>query len=205
MNEIENIEQNPEFKEQATTAGALVENASRLKVTDKTSLSHATSTLTQVCKVKKGYEDLRKKLVKPIKAAAKNIDDFFKMKSRPIVNAEGHLRKEILDYQDAEDQKRRDAEARERREHEAAQKTARNLGMGSLPAPLPALPPEKTTRTATGSATTTKRWTFEVVDLSKVPVDFVQIDAPMANASIRSGVREIPGLKIFEKSVLTVR
>lgn len=42
-------------------------------------------------------------------------------------------------------------------------------------------------------------WTFEVTDVTKVPADFLQVNATLVNAVIRgqSGRRDIPGLRIY--------
>lgn len=43
-----------------------------------------------------------------------------------------------------------------------------------------------------------KVWKFEVEDITKVSAEFLLIDQVKVNAAIRAGVRNIPGLKIFQ-------
>jgi seryl-tRNA synthetase len=58
--------------------------------------------------------------------------------------------------------------------------------------------PKKTLATASGAkATMVDRWTFEVMNKEGVPEEYKMVDDKAVNAAIRQGVREIPGLRIF--------
>lgn len=48
-------------------------------------------------------------------------------------------------------------------------------------------------------------WTYELEDLSKVPLEFLALDEKKVKEKIKKGIREIPGLKIFEKTNVTMR
>ena len=52
----------------------------------------------------------------------------------------------------------------------------------------------------------TRSWSFEVVDLDEVPRSYLALEAERVRAAItKEGVREIPGLRIFEREELRVR
>ena len=51
---------------------------------------------------------------------------------------------------------------------------------------------------------TTKRWTFEVVDESKIPRKYLTVNTVAINQAVRNGVREIDGLNIFQTEGLRV-
>jgi hypothetical protein len=56
------------------------------------------------------------------------------------------------------------------------------------------------------TAYVTRRWTFEVVDLDRVPREFMSLDVSVVREAItRDGVRKIPGLRIFRAEALRVR
>ena len=48
-------------------------------------------------------------------------------------------------------------------------------------------------------------WDFNVVDLSKVPVEYLTINTTAVREAIRNGSREIAGLEIFQKPVVAIK
>lgn len=48
-------------------------------------------------------------------------------------------------------------------------------------------------------------WNFKVVDLSKVPVEFLQINSVAVRDAIKSGVREINGLEIYQECSVAIK
>ena len=48
-------------------------------------------------------------------------------------------------------------------------------------------------------------WTFKVVDLSKVPVEFIQINSVAVRDAIKSGVRNINGLEIYQECSVAIK
>ncbi len=55
-----------------------------------------------------------------------------------------------------------------------------------------------------GNMQTVKRWTFEIIDFSKVPDDYKSLNNTEVNGAIRSGIRDIPGLKIYQEESLSI-
>jgi hypothetical protein len=52
----------------------------------------------------------------------------------------------------------------------------------------------------------TRNWTFEVIDLDRVPRTYLSLDTEAVRAAItKKGVRDIPGLRIFQSENLRVR
>jgi hypothetical protein len=47
-------------------------------------------------------------------------------------------------------------------------------------------------------------WDFEIVDLDKVPRDYMAVLSPVVREAIQLGVREIPGLRIFSKTSVSI-
>lgn len=55
-----------------------------------------------------------------------------------------------------------------------------------------------------GESQTQKHWTFEVVDITKVPVLYLDVDTAVVRAAIRDGERDIPGLRIYQEESVRV-
>lgn len=51
----------------------------------------------------------------------------------------------------------------------------------------------------------TKTWTHELIDINLVPAEYLQLDTAKITAAIRSGVRDIAGVKIYQKESITIR
>lgn len=49
------------------------------------------------------------------------------------------------------------------------------------------------------------KWTFEIVDRNQVPNGYWSIDEGAIKADIARGVRDIPGLRIYEETITTFR
>lgn len=50
-----------------------------------------------------------------------------------------------------------------------------------------------------------KVWNFRIVDLSKVPVEFLQINSVAVREAIKAGVRDINGLEIFQECQVAIK
>ena len=62
------------------------------------------------------------------------------------------------------------------------------------------------TRGVGGALTALKdNWVFGVVDITKVPVAYLQVNDALVKAAIRSGVREVPGIRIWNDAKAYVR
>lgn len=60
-------------------------------------------------------------------------------------------------------------------------------------------------QTSRGSGSRKKRWVAEVFDEQSVPREYLMIDQVKINAAVRAGERDIPGVKIFQKSDLAMK
>lgn len=54
-------------------------------------------------------------------------------------------------------------------------------------------------------ATVRMVWDFEITDIAKVPAEYLQINAFAVRDAIKSGVRDIAGLNIFQKPTVAVK
>jgi colicin import membrane protein len=97
---------------------------------------------------------------------------------------------------------RLDAQAR----IDAAQAAAAHVAQLQVQtAPVVPIAPAGPTRSASGSSSMRKRWVGEVVDEQAVPREYLAVDQRLINQAVRDGVRDIPGVRIWEKPDIAVR
>lgn len=142
--------------------------------------------------------------VKPIDQHVRNMNTFFRGIRVPLEDAKKIVADKMLDYR-RKKQEAADKEAE--RVRKLSEKKAEKLGVAVEDLPPAVVPQPKVEAPAksVGDTTFSKVWTFELVDLAKVPTQYVELNEQAVRAAIRSGVREIPGVKIFEKEQMSVR
>lgn len=65
-------------------------------------------------------------------------------------------------------------------------------------------PVARTVNTGMGRSAVTKRWTYEEINLSFVPRKYLILSPALVREDISAGVREIPGLRIYQVEGLSV-
>ena len=189
-----------------------------LVIKDDSTAQSASEFLGQIKARLKRIKQLRVELTQPFKDAVKSADNWFKTQLSPLESMEVTLKQGIGKYMDEKEKKalaeRLKLEEEQRKKEEEAAKKAKAAEKKGEPAPEPVAPPaplepmakpKSNIQTEAGLVSTSKRWTFEVTDESKVPRDYLAINSAAITAAIRNGEREIPGIKIFQKTSVSVR
>lgn len=168
----------------------------------------------QAKKLYKKLEELRKAFVAPHVKFNQTVNAFFKrftdrllgidMSMGRLESAYARLKENERRIQQAEAdraakelQDKLDAEARE-----AATKGLAYEPVQVTPQVIPEAP--KVTRTAEGSSSQRKKWTYTITDAAKVPREYCEPSQKLLNEAIKAGVREIAGC-LIEEDFTTVR
>lgn len=233
MQAMQKIEDNQEV-ELKSSIGELVVAANDAVVMTYADLSHATDLVKAIKQRAKDAEDARTRITKPINDGLREINSRFKAMLAPLQTAEDVLKNKMLTFTRAQEEKARQEAAQKekerqaqlekerqeseaRRAQEAEQAADPTLDRPALPPierePLPPvvqqpIQPEirKTTYGQSGAVFTAKKvWDFELTDLSQVPVEFVKLDDVKIRNAVRAGIRDIPGIRIYEKDVAQVK
>jgi hypothetical protein len=200
----------PPSEEQAALAEAnslsarMAGEAALLVVDSQESALQAGRMLVQLKQATKQVEEKRKYLVAPLKEHIKRIEALFRPTLDRLAEADQQLRRKLLDW---EERVRAEAEAERARllaEAQEAQAEGEAEVAIEKASEAASLTVEKTKLLDEGSIQTKQVWTFEVEDLGKVPPEYFSLDETKVRAAIRAGVREIPGLRIFQKLQLAV-
>lgn len=185
--------------------------ANALVVYDDTTAGEATNALGFIASAKKKLEEKRTFFVKPLNDQVKAINTMFKQYNTPLDNADRTLRGKVLAYRQEVQRKAREEEERLRKLAEKEQKRLeKKAEKKGEPAPPPIVMPTieaapKTIQADMGTATTKTVWDFQIVDESQIPREYMVVDEKKIRAVVKAGVREIPGVKIYQTEQLAIR
>jgi len=184
-----------ELREIEKEISPLVKTANEIVVNNEKDVDNASEFLKKIRDTEKAFETKRTELTKPINQSLKNINDMFKRATMPLAEARNLVSRKILDWKLIESAKRAKEEERRRKIQEAHEKKGHQVSAPAYVAPV---------ENKIGNVQTVKRWTFEVIDFSKIPEKFKIVDELGIKESIRNGTREIPGIRIYQTESLSI-
>lgn len=188
----------------------LLEKAIDLKVENDQQNEIAVSMGTTAKQLYKKVEAQKNELIKEPEEYVKGIRSFAKIFTEKLLQIESTLKQKITSYRVIQEQKRREASLEAKKETDRLQaKLTEEAAEKGIEAPKildPILPKEAPViRTETGSASGRKTWTFELIDLSKVPEEYKILDEKKVRDAVRAGIRQIEGIRIYERETTTFR
>jgi len=171
----------------------MTQQAEAIQVTTAEQEEQAYTALTEIKQAIKTIESKRKEITKPLNASLKATNAMFKTLSGPFLEADRVVRDKVMDFREVQEE-RAQKELERRQKIQAAHE---KKGHETHEITAPKVEVAKTT-------VTTKRWTFELIDINKVPREYLALDNVAVNKAIRNGVREIAGLDVFQVEGLRV-
>ena len=179
---------------------ALIEMANAHEVLDQSQADEANKILTKINFGLKQIEGKRTSFTAPLNQSLKEINATFKKMVGPIKFAKESLTTRLMTWRrqeqariDAERERAVKEEERRRKIQEAHAAKGHNVKEEITPVikPVP-FAINDTTKVQ-------KRWTYEIEDEASVPRQYMVVDGPAITAAVRAGVRDIPGVKIYQK------
>ncbi|MBW1779005.1 MAG: hypothetical protein JRJ54_15695, partial [Deltaproteobacteria bacterium] len=174
-------------------------------------LAEVTEGAAAIKRLVKQIEDKRKEVIGPHDRFVRRVNAFVRGFRDKLTGIEKELKRKIGNYSYQQELKRREEEKRIKealkKEQEALDAAADQAGVERVVLPDVAPVPEKrtTARTESGTASTRFELDFEVVEFDKVPRRYLTVNERAVKDAIKAGVRDIPGVRIFEKPVVSVR
>jgi len=188
--------------------------AESVQVQDTETMEQASELAAQTRQIKKAIESARKRYVENPNQFVKNVNSIAKKYTNKFDEMERGLKKKIAAYQDELERKRKEEERRrqeEERKRREAEEQAKAKGEEPQPEPAPQEEPEpqpeppRSVQTDYGKTFTKKVWTFEVQDESQVPREYLVVDQKKIRQAVKDGVREIPGVSIYQETQTNIR
>ena len=159
----------------------------------------------------KDLESQRKAVIKDPDRFVRDVNAFVRSFKRPLDEVVGTLRQKIGTYQYQKELERRKAEKAMKEEAAKLQAKleaeAKQSGIEAPPiTPAPAPKPDTTTRTETGATASIRtQWVGEIEDPDQVPREYCIPDEKKIRQAVKDGIREIAGVRIFEKPTTVLR
>ena len=170
-----------------------------------------TEAVGQAAKLKKGIEDKRKEIIKEPDSFTRSVNAFVKGFRDKIDGMIREGKKKIGDFTYQLEMKRRadqkkleEEQARKQAEIDAAAKE-HDIEPVQLPQMVAPKKKEPIRSESGASASTRMVWTFEVTRLDLIPREYLTVWEDKIKRAIDAGIREIPGLRIYEKPQVSVR
>ena len=192
---------------------AMQHEATSLEVKDAGSESKGAEMTAQVKRLKKTIEAKQEEIIGDASKFVRLVQAFTLPFRKDLEAIEAQVKRKLGDYGFRKEQARRIAEEAARKAAAEAQAQidaeAKAANVEPVQLPTPVVPKQNApVRTESGTTSYVSQWTYEVEDVSKIPARYLLPDPTnkaAVNESIRAGVREITGLRIFERMVTRTR
>ena len=171
--------------------------AETIEVDNATDVDEGSKFLRKIKDAKIIIEDKRKSFTGPLNESLRNINKSFKDMVKPLDEAEEVVKRKILKWRRTEAERSAEEE-RILMEARAVLKEAEiELPDIDHVSPMPI-------ENKIGNVQAVKRWTFEVIDADKIPRAYLILNTVSINSMIRQGLRDIPGLRIYQEESLSI-
>lgn len=183
----------------------LVKYSQELEVKTVEDVESASEVIKKISVTKKQVEDQRTAITKPLNDSLKAVNTFFKKFSDPLIQADTEIRRKVAAFRTEQERERMRKQAEldkvMAKEQERLNKLAEKKGLDPIQI-TPVTVQENESQV--GKVKFKKVWTFDLEDLSKVPVEYLMLDERKVRSAISEGVREIKGIKIYQKDQVSL-
>lgn len=186
--------------------------AQGLAVSSDAEESGAADFLAHTSAMAKAVEALRKEKVTPLNDLVKGINALFKPLTTALEDADKIMTQKLLDYRKRkeqiriEEEKRREAEFMMQAEAAKAKADAEHKAYVPPPPPPVVLPPVNKVRGEAGAIQMRKTWTFRILDMTKIPEHYFELNRSLIDDKIASIVKAkgdpthaIPGVEAYQE------
>lgn len=156
-----------------------------VNITNKEMLEQASAFLTKIVSRKKRIEELRQQFVKPLNDQVKFINAKFKEPLNELTSIETEIKSGIIKYRTAEAKR---IETQNVKREEKGKELVEQ---------------RKEINTDEGKIQVRKIWTFDIENENDIPREYLSVDSTKIRGAISAGVRDIKGIKIYQKESLS--
>lgn len=178
---------------------AFLERNKNIEVTNQETYAKAGDGYKLVMNKAKQIEAKRLQYTRPLDAQKKLIKSDFDKMTKPLIEFAKEIKSKMTVWAVAE-QKRKDLEQIEI--DKEAVKRAMATGEDQE---VEVVNDVIATRSDYSTTSVTKRWKHELIDINKVPLEYLMLDDKKIKEAIKEGNKSIKGLKIYQEESLIIR
>ena len=179
----------PEAQEISIDTIINVKNA--ISITDDVSYESAALIVKVIKEKLKIITDEKKSITEPINEAKKRVEAHYAKPIELLTEAEKEIKSAMLVYKELQKLKQ-EAQAKLEKENPTEECHDGKVTVTSI---------EK----KVDGVSTKEIWTFEIIDPYQIPREFLKVDEVLIGQKVRAGVREIQGVNIFSKKVMSIK
>lgn len=184
-----------EIQKHALIVETMVHAARDYSVCSKWSAEEAVTMASQAKSLHKRIEESRKEAIEPHRKFIASLNDTAKVFTEKLEQVDGILKGKIGAWK-----------LEQQRAQEAAEREAKELAKATNSVVLPPVHEPVDKLRGDGALSYEKIvWEYSVEDLSIVPRDFLRLDEDKVKAMVNAGVRDIPGLKVYQTKKTIIR
>ncbi len=187
-------------------AAELVEASADFDIKNDEDLGRCSDLVNKIHAIFEKIEEQRDGYTRPLFEGQREFNAHFKIVTGPLVSCEKRLREMMTAFQ-RHQRLQVEKAAAEQRKVEA--KAAREAKAAGDPPPPPKPPPQTVPVSGAlgGKAEYRESWKYRLEDKTSVPLKYLMVDEQAVNAAIRgpNGLREIPGLEIYDAGSMKTR
>lgn len=189
---------------------AIETEASAMTVNSAAAASNATEMTGQVKRLAKSVDDRRKEIIAEPDSFVRKVNGFVKPISDRLKALEALLKRKLSDHAFQVELQRREIERKQNEARIELQKQvdaeAAAKGVETVVLPPVAIPTKKEpVRSDSAVSSAVMVWKHEVVDAAAVPREYLMVDEAAIKAAVKAGIRDVPGVRIFEEAEMRVR
>jgi len=180
------------------------------QITDDEAYRNASALAGEAKELAKKLDKARKEVIAEPDGFVRQVNKFTKTFRDRLDSIESGLKRKVEAHAREIEQERREQERKAKEEAERVQadlnKKAEETGTDPVEVAPPVVEQQKTTRADTGAAVhLRKEWTWEIQDISQIPADYLEVKTTAVNKAVKAGIREIPGINIYETEKAVLR
>lgn len=184
------------------TGQGLIEKANVHIVKDSDSAEEANSILITINSGLKAIEAKRKSFTAPLNQSLKEINATFKRITEPIEQAKSELSNRLMKWRAVEQARIREEQEKACKEEERRRKIQEAHAAKGHKVSEDITPVEKPMPFAMQDTTKTRtQWTYEIEDEMLIPRQYLGVNTTAIGKAVREGIRDIPGVKIYQKEI----